>query len=326
MRDTGRTAPGFFACVLLALVSAAAALAAQTTVGTGSIVGIVSDPSGAVIAGAEISIANVATGQRINLATNSSGSFNSGALLPGDYKVLVSAPGFSSSEAPVNVLVGNTATVNVSLQVGAANQIVEVKGSEIRVNTEQPTVQGVLNDQQVENLPVNGRNFLDLAQLEPGVQIQDGANFGKDGYSSISFGGRFGRTARIEVDGIDVSDENLGTTTMDVPASGIQEFQLSQSSQDLSTELTTSGGINVTTRSGTNSIHGEAFDFFRDSSLAAALPAPPGLSHSPYPLHSLSFACRGQFKSRVRWRMNVSGLKIENAFRKHHSAMRNCMR
>jgi hypothetical protein len=112
------------------------------------------------------------------------------------------------------------------------------------------------------------------------VQIQDGANFGKDGFSSISFGGRFGRTARIEVDGIDVSDETVGTTTMNIPASGIQEFQLSQSSLDLSTELTTSGAINVTTRSGANVIHGEAFDFFRDSSVAAALPAPPGLSEA----------------------------------------------
>jgi hypothetical protein len=65
---------------------------------------------------------------------------------------------------------------------------VEVKGSAAQVNTAQATVQGVLNSQQIENLPVNGRNFLDLAQLEPGVQIQDGANFGKDGYSSISFG------------------------------------------------------------------------------------------------------------------------------------------
>jgi hypothetical protein len=138
----------------------------------------------------------------------------------------------------------------------------------------------VLDERQIENLPVNGRNFLDLAQLEPGVQIQDAANFGvgKDGYSSVSFGGRFGRTARVEVDGIDVSDELFGSTTMNIPASGIQEFQLSQSSLDLSTELTTSGAINVATRSGTNNIHGEAFGLFRDSRLAAALPAPPGLS------------------------------------------------
>jgi hypothetical protein len=256
-------------------------LLGQTTVATGSIVGAVSDPSGAIVEGARVIITNIATGQTIRLVTNSAGSFISGALIPGNYKAKISAKGFRSAEMSATVLVGNTSTVNVSLQVGEENQVVVVQGAEMRVNTEQPTVQGVLNEQQVENLPVNGRNFLDLAQLEPGVQIQDAANFisgGKDGFSSISFGGRFGRTARVEVDGIDVSDEIIGSTTMNIPASGIQEFQLSQSSLDLSTELTTSGAVNVTTRSGTNDIHGEAFTFFRDSSLAAALPSPPGLS------------------------------------------------
>jgi Carboxypeptidase regulatory-like domain len=280
-----RAATGKFARVFvfvlaawLTLLSIAHPLCAQTTVSTGSIVGTVSDPSGAVVSGAKVSITNLATGQLINLTTNSSGSFNSGALIPGNYKTLVSAKGFSSVEVSLTVLVGNTATANVNLQIGQQNQIIDVQGPAVRVNTEQATVQGVLNADQIENLPVNGRNFQDLAQLEPGVQIQDGANFGKDGYSSISFGGRFGRTARIEVDGIDVSDELFGSTTTNIPASGIQEFELSQSSLDLSTELTTSGAINVTTRSGTNVIHGESFEFFRDSSLAAALPAPPGLS------------------------------------------------
>jgi hypothetical protein len=272
-----------FACVLaagLALLSIAHPLCAQTTVSTGSIVGTVSDPSGAVVSGAKITITNLATGQLINLTTNSSGSFNSGALIPGSYKTQVSAIGFSTVEVSLTVLVGNTSTANVKLQVGKEKEIVEVQDMDMQVNTEQPTVQGVLSTEQIENLPVNGRNFLDLAQLEPGVQIQDTANFGnqKEGYSSISFGGRFGRTARIEVDGIDVSDEIFGSTTMNIPASGIQEFQLSQSSLDLSTELTTSGAVNVTTRSGTNEIHGEAFDFFRDSSQAATLPTPPGFS------------------------------------------------
>jgi hypothetical protein len=280
------------ALLLLTLLSSATAMFAQTTVGTGSIVGTLIDPSGALVAGAQIAITNVATGQVIHLTTNSSGTFNSGALVPGDYKTRISARGFNSLEVPTTVLVGNTATVNVALKIGQEKEVVEVQGSALQVNTEQATVQGVLNAQQIENLPVNGRNFLDLAQLEPGVQIQDAANFGlgKDGYSSISFGGRFGRTARIEVDGLDVSDEFFGTTTMNVPASAIQEFQLSQSSLDLSTELTTSGAINVTTRSGTNDIHGEAFGFFRDSSLAAALPAPPGLSE-PFQ--------RGQFGGRL---------------------------
>src|SRR5271169_5648311 len=263
----------------LALLSIGRPLFAQTTVGTGSIVGTVSDPSGAVVSGAQITIGNVATRQVINLVTNSSGSFHSGALIPGDYKTRASAIGFSSAEVAVTVLVGNTATANVKLQIGQQTQVVEVQGSEVQVNTQQPTVQGVLNAKQIENLPVNGRNFMDLAQLEPGIQVQDGADLGgKNGYSSVSFAGRFGRTARIEVDGVDVSDELVGSTTMNIPASGIQEFQLSQSSLDLSTELTTSGAINVTTRSGTNDVHGEAFDFFRNSSLAAALPAPPGLS------------------------------------------------
>lgn len=109
------------------------------------------------------------------------------------------------------------------------------------------------------------------------MQIQDGNNFDptKVGFSSISFGGRFGRTARIEVDGVDISDETVGTTTTSVPASALQEFQVSQSSLDLSQELTSSGGVNVTTRSGTNALHGEAFGLFRDSSIAARLPGPP---------------------------------------------------
>jgi hypothetical protein len=267
----------FHAAVLLASFSG---LSAQTTVSTGSIVGTVSDPTGAVISDAKVTITNVETRQAVSVVTNSSGTFNSGALVPGDYKTLVSAKGFSSAQVAVTVLVGNTATASVVLRIGNERQVIEVQDSAAQVNTEQATVQGVLNADEIENLPVNGRNFLDLAQLEPGVQIQDGSNFSsdKDGFSSVSFGGRFGRTTRIEVDGIDVSDEIWGSTTTNIAASAIQEFQLSQSSHDLSTELTTSGAINVTTRSGTNAIHGEAFDFFRGSALAAALPAPPGLA------------------------------------------------
>ena len=264
----------------LMLVLFVGAALAQTTVGTGSIVGTIVDPSGAVVGGARVTITDVATGHVISLVTNSSGAYNSGALIPSNYKVRATAKGFRTTEVGLTVLVGNTATGNLKLEIGLENQVVEVQGSTVQVNTEQATVQGVLSADQIENLPVNGRNFLDLAQLEPGVQIQDGQTFDptKAGYSSISFGGRFGRTARIEVDGVDVSDETVGTTTTDIPASGIQEFQLSQSSLDLSNEFSSSGAVNVTTRSGTNDIHGEAFGLFRDSSMAAALPTPPGLT------------------------------------------------
>jgi len=256
-------------------------LLAQTTISTGSIQGTVTDPSGAVLSGAKVTITERATNQIITTKTNSSGVYTSGALVPGDYLVRVEASGFKAAQEPIIVLVGNTANGNIKLAVGLASETIEVQASQIQVNTEQATVQGVLTSSQIENLPVNGRNFLDLAQLEPGVQIQDGQNFDptKAGYSSISFGGRFGRTARIEVDGVDVSDETVGTTTTDIPASAIQEFQLSQSSLDLSTELTSSGSVNVTTKSGSNAFHGGAFGLFRDSSVGAAvLPVPPGFT------------------------------------------------
>jgi len=249
-------------------------LLAQTTVGSGSIQGTVTDPSGAVVSGAKVLITNTGTGQTQALTSNASGSYTSGALDPGKYRVQVSAKGFSTVSEQLTVEVGNTSTANVKLQLGQENQVIEVQASTVAVNTEQAEVQGVLSSEQIANLPVNGRNFLDLAQLEPGVQIQDGQNFDptKAGYSSISFGGRFGRTARIDVDGVDISDETVGTTTADIPASAIDEFQIGQSSLDLSNDLTSSGAVNVTTKSGTNTLHGEAFGFIRDHSFAATSP------------------------------------------------------
>jgi hypothetical protein len=260
--------------MLAVLIASSIAAYAQTTISTGSIQGTVTDQSGALVAGAKVTITNKATGRVINVATTSAGAYTSGALTPGDYVVRVEAKGFKTSEAPLTVQVGVTSSGNIKLQVGEATQVVEVQASEVQVNTEQATVQGVLTTQQIENLPINGRNFLDLAQLEPGVQIQDGGNFDptKNGFSSISFGGRFGRTARIEVDGLDISDETVGTTTQNVPEGAIQEFQIQQSSLDLSTELTSSGSVNVTTKSGTNAYHGEGYYYFRDQALDANLP------------------------------------------------------
>lgn len=262
--------------VLVTLFFGVIYLTAQTSISTGSISGLVTDSSGAVVPGARIAITNKGTGQTINVVTTSAGVYASGALNPGSYEIHVAATGFSTAEIELTVQVGVTAAGNVALQVGKASTLVRVTGEAVGLNLEQATVQGVLTAHQINSLPIDGRNFLSLAQLEPGVQIQDGSNFDptKVGYSSISFGGRFGRSARIEVDGVDVSDETVGTTTEDIPASAIQEFQTQQSSLDLSTELTSSGAVNVITKSGTSKYHGEGFGLFRDNSLSAALPAP----------------------------------------------------
>src|SRR5713101_7597235 len=262
---------------LLLILAMPTHVAAQATVGTGSIQGTVLDPNGASVPAAKVTITHKGTGQKITPTVTSAGEFNSGPIAPGDYVVRVEAAGFKVVEKAITVQIGQISSGNVTLEIGSEKTVITVEASAVTVNTEQATVSGVVTQQQIEGLPLNGRNFLDLAQLEPGVQIQDGNNFDptKVGYSSVSFGGRFGRTARIEVDGVDISDETVGTTTTSVPASALQEFQVSQSSLDLSQELTSSGGVNVTTRPGTNNLHGEAFGFFRDSSIAARLPGPP---------------------------------------------------
>jgi hypothetical protein len=263
-------------CVTLVLLAFALALSspafAQTTVSQGSIQGTVTDSSGAVVAGAKVSITNKANGQASNTSTTSSGTYNSGGLIPGDYVVRVEAKGFKTSEVPVVVQVTVTASGNVRLEVGQGTEVVEVQATTNAVNTEQATVQGVLTADQIDRLPVDGRNFMDLAQLEPGVQIQDGQTFDptKAGYSSISINGAYGRTPRIEVDGLDISDENVGTTTQNISLSSIQEFNISRSNLDLSTELTSAGAVNVATRSGTNALHGMAFYNFRDRNALTA--------------------------------------------------------
>ncbi len=246
---------------------------AQATVGTGSIQGTILDPDGTSVSSAKVAITSKATGQKTAPEVTSTGEYNSGALIPGTYVVRVEAAGFKVIEKTIVVQVGVASSGTVTLEVGSASTVIEVEASAIQLNTEQATVQGVMTTEQIEQLPIGGRNFLDLAQLEPGVQIQDGGNFDptKNGFSSISFGGRFGRTARIEVDGVDISDETVGTTTQNVPASAIQEFQVSQSTLDLSTELTSSGTVNVVTTPGTNSFHGQGFFYDRDDAYAARI-------------------------------------------------------
>ena len=143
------------------------ALFAQTTISTGSIQGTVTDPSGAG-GGAQVTITSKDTGNVITVTTNSSGSYTSGALTPGAYEVAVKAQGFKTTNVPINVQVGVTSSANVKVQVGEASQVVEVQGSELAVNTEQATIQGVIGTEQIENLPANGRNFLDLAAIGAG--------------------------------------------------------------------------------------------------------------------------------------------------------------
>ncbi len=245
------------------------------TIGTGSIVGVVTDPQGKALVDANVRITNKSTAAVIHVTTSTEGLYSSGPIQPGNYLVRVKVKGFKAAALSLLVQVGNTASGDVRMQAGPESEVVEVQNGVI-LNTEQATVQSVLSGEQVESLPINGRDFLDLAQLRPGVQIQDASNFEtKNGLSSISFEGRFGRAQSIAIDGVDVSDEVVGSTTQNIPASAIQEFQLAQSLLDLSTGPASSGAVNVITRSGSDQVHGEAFGVFRGDQAAAALPGSP---------------------------------------------------
>ena len=239
----------------------------QASTSAGTIQGVVTDPTGAVVPGAPLSITNKDTGAVIKVVTNSAGYYTSGPLIPGHYMVSVTPVGFAPLQAAATVQIGNVTNGNLTLKVGSTTTIVEVQGSDIRVDTQQSEVQAVLSEAQIQNLPLNGRNFLDLAQLEPGVQLQDGQNFDptKAGYSSLSFNGIYGRTARLALDGQDISDETVGTTTLNVTQGSVEEFQVGRSSLDLSNEITSSGSVTVSTQSGTNKYHGTEFYNFRDA-------------------------------------------------------------
>ena len=287
-----------------ALVLLGSRLLAAQTVGTGSIVGTVTDPQGKALAGAKVEIANKATAAKIHGTSSSAGLYSSGPIQPGEYLVRLEVKGFNPAALPVAVHVGNTTRGDVKMQAAAAAAAHGEVAGGTAVNIEQASVQSVVNGDRIEKLPISGRNFLDLAQLEPGVQMQDGGVLapGKNGLSSISLLSRYGRGERIEVDGVDVSDETAGTTTQNIPASAIQEFQLPQSLLDLSTGLTSAGAVNIITRSGSDEIHGAVFGVYRGDRGAAALPGSTAGSSSYFQREQYGANAGGAIiKDKVFW-------------------------
>jgi hypothetical protein len=132
--------------LVIALLVSVPLLAQQPT---GSIQGTISDPTHAVVVGAKVTIRNRSTGQQINLTTSSAGAYTSGPLPPGVYALEVTAPGFSTTTTNLSVSVGGVTSGNIALQVGAASEKVNIEASTVQVNTDQPTVQGVLTARQI---------------------------------------------------------------------------------------------------------------------------------------------------------------------------------
>ena len=254
-----------------ALLGLASTTLAQSTSATGSITGIVTDPNGSAAGGVKVVITNVDSGQELDTVASPTGLYTSGPVIPGQYKIHIDVSGFAPVDFPVIIHVGTTASGNVRLQPATGDKK-KAPTSAPQINLNQATIQGVIISTQVEALPANGRNYLDLSQLEPGIQILDAANLDptKSGFFSVSVDGRSGRTTKNLLDGIDISDARHGTTTQNLSLSSIQEFQVSQSALDLSSPMTSSGTVNAITRTGTNSYHGGGFYNFRDKDIGFA--------------------------------------------------------
>ena len=261
-----------------------AAYGQAVSVNGGAIQGTITDASGANVSGASITITSKDEGSVRKETTDKAGFYSVGPLNPGSYVILIEASGYERLEITTRILTGTATPGSFKLSVGKSSETIEVTAGDIQVNTEQAGVSDVITREQIASLPVNGRNFLDLAQIEPGVQLTNGNTFDptKSGYTGISVNGTSGRTTRILLDGADITDEFVGTTIFNVSSGSIDEFQLSRSTQGVQGEVTSQGAVQVSTRSGTNSIHGEAFYVFQDQRALDANPNAIAPHIAPY--------------------------------------------
>jgi hypothetical protein len=275
-------APAFF---LLAILLAASSTWSQGNQGT--LEGSVADPSGAAVAGAQLTVTNDATGLKFQTTTDSDGLFTFPVLPVGSYTVEVGHAGFSKlTRKDVKLTVGARLNLPLALSVAGQGESVTVTSETPLVETTRSQVSSTVNDKSVENLPTNGRNFINFALLTPGVTLDVRGG-------DISFAGQRGTLNSLVVDGSDNNNtffgQSLGRTgsgraPYQFSQDAVQEFQVN--SNAYSAELGHAGGavINVVTKSGTNQFHGTAFEFYRDRSLNANDPInkQKGLPNFPY--------------------------------------------
>lgn len=261
----------------LSLISCCALAACLAQAPTGDISGTVFDESGAIVPSAPITVTNVATGLVRNVKSAPDGIFSATTLPAGLYEVRVEMPGFRTLLRQATVETGAVTTVDMHLQVGATKDVVTVEAVSPLVEYDRHTIDGVVNREQVQNLPLNGRSFLQLAFLEPGVTVSAGSQGQYNRAFDVSILGGDSNTTRITVDGASIRDSVTGGTQQNFSQETVEEFQVSSVNFDLSTGIGASGAVNVVTRTGGNTFHGSGFFFFRDHNMSAY----PSLAHDP---------------------------------------------
>ena len=247
---------------------------------TGALTGIVEDPSGSVINGAEITATNIATGQSRSRISGRDGSYNISLLPPGKYKVSVSAEGFQKTEFPsITINVTETAVLNCTLEVGTLSEVITVTAQAEILQTSTSTMGTLVTGEEVAELPLTTRNYTQVLDFSTGVtaSVADATELGK-GTQKTSVNGSNPAQNNYQMDGAAINsiaslghadDQNVGAGIGIPNPDALQEFKVQTSTFDASYGRNPGANVNVVTKSGTNDVHGTAFYFLRDTSLNA---------------------------------------------------------
>ncbi len=264
----------FAALAIFALISGVLPLQAQ--VDTGSITGTVTDPSGAVVSGAKVTLTNEGTGASLTVTTGNEGTYTFSPVRIGSYKIEASAQGFKTvTQSNIVVNVSSNVLANLKLPTGSVTETIEVTGAVPVLQTQDASVGQVMDSRSVNNLPLNGRNFTFLAQLSAGVNSPQADTRGNASTGAFSANGFRPAQNNYMLDGIDNNSDTVdflnGTNYVVLPpVDAIQEFKVQTT--DFSAEFGRSGAavLNATIKSGTNDLHGNVWEFFRNDKLDAA--------------------------------------------------------
>ncbi len=284
VREGGSLFAGMQGLGILSLLLLFLAGSASAQVSTASINGVIRDPAGAVIPGATIVLRNVDTSVERTSTTNEAGAYGFVSIPPGSYTIEATAKGFSSQKlAPFVLAVGQAATFDFALTVGTATQVVTVEAAAAQLDVTNANLGTVIATQQVNDLPLNGRNFTALLALTPGVvaisTAQNGTNIAGGGFgSAIALGsdytfpainGQSNRSDYFLTDGLPNFAAINSTYAVAPIIDAIQEFKVVSHTDDAEFGSVLGGVVNVVTKSGTNELHGSAWDYLRNTAFDA---------------------------------------------------------
>jgi len=285
-----RTATAIFLEVGLILTLLVSTLMGQ--VSTTSLRGVVTDPGGAVIKGAQITLTSPTTGFSRSTTTNDRGEYQFFEVPPGNYTLVAVAAGFTRSRRPDVVLLVNTpGKIDFSLAVGKTETVVEVKAEAPTVNTADATLGNAFDSHQIASLPSEGRNAVELLSLQAGVAyVGNQVNTDADSRGGAVNGARSDQTD-ITVDGLNNNDPLLGqafTGALRVPMDSLEEFRVTTTNANADSGRSSGAQVSLVTKSGTNQFHGTAYEYNRtlfgaandwfnkETQLANGLPNKPG--------------------------------------------------